>query len=167
MIAIFIYLYFFYHHFLFPAQLVGGFSFSDLLDKPWSQVSCLSPPGTSLELLSRVGFSIPTARRFSSDVANPRSLSRFPRINFYARKKSLLVRTYESVHSVRTEPTKLISVGTKITYQTTGDAVIYSTTPTQETCAINRSCRFYGPHPATCARSYKIRNRSALKGQHV
>ena len=41
--------------------LVGGFTLSDLLDKPWSQVSSLSPPRS---LLSRIGFSILTARRF-------------------------------------------------------------------------------------------------------
>ena len=29
-----------------PAQLVGGFTLSDLLDKPWSQVSSLLHPGT-------------------------------------------------------------------------------------------------------------------------
>ena len=29
----------FSHHFYFPAKLVGGFTLSDLLDKPWSQVS--------------------------------------------------------------------------------------------------------------------------------
>ena len=41
----------FYHffnvnHFYFPAQLVGGFTLSDLLDKPWSQVGVASllPP---------------------------------------------------------------------------------------------------------------------------
>ena len=35
-----------YHHFYFPAQLVvGGFTLSDLLDKPWSQVGVVpSPP---------------------------------------------------------------------------------------------------------------------------
>ena len=32
------------HHFYFPAQLVGGFTLSDLMDKPWSQVSSLLPP---------------------------------------------------------------------------------------------------------------------------
>ena len=32
-----------------------------------------SPPGTCLQFLSRIGFSIPTARRFSSNVANSRS----------------------------------------------------------------------------------------------
>ena len=31
-----------------------------LLDKPWSQVSTLLPPGTCLYFLSRIGFSIPT-----------------------------------------------------------------------------------------------------------
>ena len=50
------------------------FTLSDLLDKPWSQVvSSLLPPGTCLQFLSRIGFSIPTARRFPSNVANSRS----------------------------------------------------------------------------------------------
>ena len=40
----------FFHHLYFPAQLVGGFTISDLLDKPWSQVSSLLPPGTCLHL---------------------------------------------------------------------------------------------------------------------
>ena len=40
-----------------------------LLDRPWSQVSSL-PPGTCLQFLSRIGFSIPTARRLPSNVAN-------------------------------------------------------------------------------------------------
>ena len=57
----------------FPAQLVGSFTLSDRLDKPWSQVSSLLIPGTCLQFLSRIGFSIPTARRFSSNVANSRS----------------------------------------------------------------------------------------------
>ena len=44
---------FFYFIFLIitfysTAQLVGGFTLSDLLDKPWSQVSSLLPPGTCL-----------------------------------------------------------------------------------------------------------------------
>ena len=65
---------FYKNHFYFPAQLVGGFTLSDLRDKPWSQVSSLlPPPGTCLQFLSRIGFSIPTARRFSSNVANSRS----------------------------------------------------------------------------------------------
>ena len=36
--------FFFNRHFYFPAQLVGDFTLSDLLDKPWSQVSSLLPP---------------------------------------------------------------------------------------------------------------------------
>ena len=55
--------FFFNHDFHFPAPLVGGFTLSNLLDKPWSQVSSLLPPGTCLQFLSRIGFSIPTARR--------------------------------------------------------------------------------------------------------
>ena len=35
-----------------------------LLDKSWSQMSSLLPPGSSLHFLSRVGFSNPTACRF-------------------------------------------------------------------------------------------------------
>ena len=65
---------FFYYHFYLPAHLVGGFTLSDLLDKPWSQVSSLVPPGTYVpSFLSRIGFSVPIARRFSSNVANSRS----------------------------------------------------------------------------------------------
>ena len=64
---------FFYRHFYFPAQLVGGFTLGDLLDKPWSQVSSILPPGTCLQFLSRIGFGIPTARRFLSNVSNSRS----------------------------------------------------------------------------------------------
>ena len=61
------------NHFYFPTQLVGGFTLSNFLDKPWSQVSSLLPPGTCLQFLWRIGFSIPTARRFSSNVANSHS----------------------------------------------------------------------------------------------
>ena len=66
------YFVYFHHHFYFPAQLVD-FTLSDLLDKPWSQASSLLPPGTFLLFLSRIGFSIPTTRRFSLNVANSRS----------------------------------------------------------------------------------------------
>ena len=69
----FFFFFFFDYHFYFPAQLVGGFTLSGLPDKPWSQVSSLLPPGTCLQFLSCIGFSIPTARRFSSNVANSRS----------------------------------------------------------------------------------------------
>ena len=48
-----------------------------LLDKPWSQVSSLLPPGSCLQFSSRIGFSNPTARRFFIEccltVANSRS----------------------------------------------------------------------------------------------
>ena len=44
-----------------------------LLDKPWSQVSSLLPLSSCLHFLSRIGFSNPTARQFSSNVANSRS----------------------------------------------------------------------------------------------
>ena len=44
--AIFIFI--FFNHFYFPAFLVGGFTLNELLDKPWSQVSTLLPPGTCL-----------------------------------------------------------------------------------------------------------------------
>ena len=75
------------HHFYFPAQLVGGVTLSDLLDKPWSQVSSLLPPGTCLQFLSRIGFGIPTARRFSSNVAISRSRA-FRKTIFYGRKSA-------------------------------------------------------------------------------
>ena len=42
----------------------------------------LLPPDACLHFLSRIGFSIPTAGRFSTNVAN----SRFSLINFIARK---------------------------------------------------------------------------------
>ena len=82
------------YHFHFPARLVGGFTPSDFLDKPWSQVSSLLPPGTCLQFSSRIGFSIPTARRFSSNVANSRARA-FRLSIFYARKSP-----DEYVHSV-------------------------------------------------------------------
>ena len=47
------------------------------------------------------------------------TLSRFPLINFYARKSP-----YEYVHSVIIELAILILVGTRITYQVTGDAAV-------------------------------------------
>ena len=52
------------HHFYFPAQLVGGFTLSELLDKPWSQVSSRITPGMCLQFLSRIGFSNPLLVHF-------------------------------------------------------------------------------------------------------
>ena len=40
----FYFILYFYHQFYFPAQLVGGYTLSDLLDKPWSQVSVVPSP---------------------------------------------------------------------------------------------------------------------------
>ena len=91
------YFIFYDHHFCFPAKLVGGFTLSDFLYKPWSQVSSLLP-GTCLHFISRTGFSIPTARRFSSNV----------RYSIFMQEKVLT-----SVHSMRIEPTNLILVGTR------------------------------------------------------
>ena len=72
-IALLFYVHFCSDQFNFSAQLIGGFTLSDLLDKPWPQGSPLLPPCTYLQLLSRIGFSIPTARRLSSNVANSSS----------------------------------------------------------------------------------------------
>ena len=48
-----------------------------------------------------------------------RSLRKF-RVDLYRRTPQYKVPT--SMHSVRLEPTKLILIGTRITYQATGDA---------------------------------------------
>ena len=48
-----------YNHFYFPARLVGGLTLNDLLDKPWSQVSCLLPPGTCLHFYRAWGSAFP------------------------------------------------------------------------------------------------------------
>ena len=47
--------FFFLYHFYFPAFItrVGGFTLNELLDKPWSQVSPLLPPGTVRALMFR------------------------------------------------------------------------------------------------------------------
>ena len=55
---------FFYFRLSFTFQLLG---------KLWSQVSSLVPPGTRIQLLLHIALSVPTARRFSSNVANSRS----------------------------------------------------------------------------------------------
>ena len=78
-----------------------------LLDKLWSQVSSLPPPGTRLQFLSRMGFSIPTARRLSSNVANS-PLSRFPLIIFLCKKKSLRIYTSNALGGTRTDEIDLL-----------------------------------------------------------
>ena len=70
--------------FFFPSSFLHTSTFQ-LLDKPWSQVSSLLPPCSCLQFLSRIGFSNPTARRFSSSVANSRS--RVFRMSNYAQEK--------------------------------------------------------------------------------
>ena len=76
------------------------------------------PPGTCLHFLSRIGFSIPTARRFHRMLlTHALALSAD---HFFSRKSP-----YEYVHSVIIELVKLILVGTRITYQATGDACIF------------------------------------------
>ena len=47
--------------FIFQLIIMRGFPLIDLLDKPWSQVSYLLLPGSSLNFLSSIGFGIPTA----------------------------------------------------------------------------------------------------------
>ena len=68
-----------------------------LLDKPWSQVSSLLPPGSCLQFLSRIGFSNPTARRFFIALCASQLVHK---------KKS--PRCYTSMHSGGFELTKLI-----------------------------------------------------------
>ena len=52
--------FFFFHHFYFPTQLVGGFTLSDLMYKPWSQVSPNPPgPGTCLHFFRAEGSAFP------------------------------------------------------------------------------------------------------------
>ena len=59
--------FFFNHQFHFPAQLVGGFTLSELLDKPWSQVSSLLPPGTCLQHNAVTASGVYQERRQSCD----------------------------------------------------------------------------------------------------
>ena len=80
---------------------------SKLLDKPWSQVSSLLPPGSCLQFLGRTGFSIPTARRFFIEyyrVLLTHALA-FSASQVVRKKKSPRIHT--SIHSGGFEPTKL------------------------------------------------------------
>ena len=77
-----------------------------LLDKPWSQVSSLPPPGSCLRLLSRMGFSNPTARRFFIECCEL-TLPRFPQVNLCTRKSlHEFVREY-ALGGARTHETDL------------------------------------------------------------
>ena len=109
---------FFFYHFSFPAQLVGGFTLSDLLDKPWSQEGIvLSPSRYVPSFLSRIGSRIPTARRFHRMLLTWLTLSRFPLINL-CKEKSLRVCALGD-----TWTNEIVLVGTRITYQATGTPV--------------------------------------------
>ena len=72
-----------YHFFFFFSHT---FNFQSL-DKPWSQVSSLLPPGSCLQFLSRIGISNPTARRFFIQCCLL-TLSRFPQVNLCTRRKN-------------------------------------------------------------------------------
>ena len=85
-----------------------------LLNKLWSQVSSLLPTGTCLPFLSRIGFSIPTARRRSSHVANSRF--RAFRESICAQEKVPTYLVYTSIHSMGLE---LTIAGTRITCDAT------------------------------------------------
>ena len=83
--------------------------------KPWSQVSGVVPsPRCVPSFFSRIGFSIPTARRFSSNECCQLTL-------FLALSDNQFLCKKKSLRSVRIELTKLILVGTRITYKATGD----------------------------------------------
>ena len=101
--AIFVVLLFlrFFFFFLFSFRLTFTFQ---LLDKLWSQVSSLLPPGMCLQFLSRIGLSIPTARRLSSNVANSRTFA-LSASQFVHKKKSL--RIYSSITMGGLELTQL------------------------------------------------------------
>ena len=70
-----LYIYFFFHTFTFQ-----------LLEKPWSLnvVLSLLAPGSRLEVLSRTGFSSPTAPRFVIECCQLKLL-RFPQVKMCAR----------------------------------------------------------------------------------
>ena len=118
--------------------------------------------------LSRLGFSFPAARRFSSNVAHSRS-----RAFLYSICLRDKVPARTSMHSVRLEPTILILVGTRTTYQATGVAVLHfvgqiaiytsrrssficrSMFPGWRCCArlVCRRAVSYRSHSATCAKA--------------
>ena len=95
MTLVYLFFWFFSHTFTFQR-----------LDKPWSQVSSLLPPGSCLQFfLSRIGFSNPTARRFFRRVLLTHALA-LSASQFVLKKKSPQI--YTSMHSAGLELTKLI-----------------------------------------------------------
>ena len=107
-VLFFIFFLSFNYHLYFPASLVRCFILNKLLDKPWSQVGVypfIPPPPVRAFFLSRVGFSIPPARRFSSNVAHSRS--RAFRINFSSKKKSLRASTRRDLNPQKNDIDRL------------------------------------------------------------
>ena len=76
-----------------------------LLDKPWSQVSSLLPPGSRLQFLSRIRFSNPPARRFFFHRVSLTHALALSASQFMHEKKSQ--RIYTGMHSAGLELTKL------------------------------------------------------------
>ena len=87
------------HFFFYPRT-----STFQLLDKPWSQVSSLLPPGSCLQYLSRIDR---VRQSHCSSIFRrvlQLALSRFPQVNLRTRKGP---RIYTSMHSRGFELTKL------------------------------------------------------------
>ena len=81
-------------------------TFQLLDNKPWSQVSSLLPPGSCLQFLSRIGFSNPTARRFSIECLLLTHALALSASLFVHKKKSQRIYT-SSMHSAGLELTNL------------------------------------------------------------
>ena len=62
----------FFFMFSFFIFVFSRFYFSSFWTSCGLRCRPFSPPGTCLQFLSRIGFSVPTARRLSSNVANSR-----------------------------------------------------------------------------------------------
>ena len=101
-------------------RYMSGFFFHtstsfQLLNKPWSQVSSLLPPGSRLQFLLRMSFSNPTARRFSSSVANSRT--RASRKSICTQQEKVPTNLYEyALRGARTRETDVLYIpGSRIT----------------------------------------------------
>ena len=102
--------------FLLPSQFVMVFTLSDLLDKPWSQVTSLLLPDTCLHFYRTQGSANSHLSAFYAR-ANSHFLRAF-RSSIIMQEK---VPVSASMHSGRLEPASLIFVGRFICY-TTGEA---------------------------------------------
>ena len=128
------YLFFFEYHFYFPAQLVGCFTLSDLLDKQAVVTGVItsytiktnilnesyrcrpfSPPVSAFNFYRAWDLAFPLLVDFHR-MLQTHALALSADHFFYARQSP-----YEYVHSVRIELAKFILVGTRITYQATGE----------------------------------------------